>query len=251
MSDKNKILFVEDDRKTIKFALTYLGRYFNVRTATDGVKAWDCLKKERFDCVVLDIVIPVMNGVEVIKKMREEGMDIPVVVVTGRSRLDYAEQCADLRVGGYVNKPYSIVELKERIDALIREPVSSVKGVSNEGIKHPKVSEALDFINNNLHLPICVNNLASTLGISYEHFIRLFKKEVGITPVEHINQVRIKVAMKYLKETSLTIREIMEKAGFNTEQNFFRQFKKISGLTPREFKGSSLDPAFQTETSSE
>lgn len=245
MSDKNKILFVEDDRKTIKFALTYLENYFDIRTATDGEEAWDCLRKEEFDCVVLDIEMPFMSGVEIIKKMRESGIDIPVIVVTGRSRLEYAEECADLRVGGYVNKPYSIVELKERIDALISESVLSVKEAGNYERKHPKVTEAIDFINNNIHLAICVNDLARILGISYEHFIRLFKKEVGITPIEYINRARITVAMKYLKETSLTIREIMEKVGFKTEQNFFRQFKKISGLTPKKFRYSALDPAFQ------
>ena len=208
MSHKKKILFVEDDRHILKFAVTFLNNHFDVTEVTDGGKAWDCLIKESFSCVVLDIEIPVISGIEILKRMRKAGIDTPVIVVTGKSNLEYAERCADLGVGGYVIKPFSVVELKKRIDDLTKERLLSVTVFENEDKKlHPKISEAIDFISGNHHLSICVEDLAHTLDISYEHFIRIFKKELGMTPVEYINQTKINSSMKYLRETSLSTRE--------------------------------------------
>ncbi|HEX7746581.1 MAG TPA: response regulator transcription factor [Micromonosporaceae bacterium] len=116
-----RLLVVEDEPNILELlsaSLRFAG--FDVETATNGTAAVSAAKAHRPDLVVLDVMLPDLDGFEVIRQMREEGTRTPVVFLTARDATD--DKIRGLTLGGddYVTKPFSLEELTARIRAVLR-----------------------------------------------------------------------------------------------------------------------------------
>ncbi len=116
-----RLLVVEDDPNILELlsaSLRFAG--FAVRTATNGAQAVQVAREERPDLVVLDVMLPDLDGFEVIRKLRDGGTRTPVVFLTARDATD--DKIRGLTLGGddYVTKPFSLEELTARIRAVLR-----------------------------------------------------------------------------------------------------------------------------------
>ena len=98
------------------------------------------------------------------------------------------------------------------------------------------LQKAIAFINENYCEEISLDDIAASAYISKFHFIRLFKSTYNMTVWDYINIKRIDKAVSLLKTTNDTIINIASKSGFNTPANFNRIFKKITGVTPKEYR---------------
>jgi two-component system alkaline phosphatase synthesis response regulator PhoP len=118
---KRRILVVEDDR-TLRQALTFnLGREdYEVRVAVDGEQALAAGRDPTLDLILLDVMLPAMSGLEVLRRLRSEGITTPVIVVSAKG--DEIDRVVGLKVGAddYVSKPFSRPELLARIEAVLR-----------------------------------------------------------------------------------------------------------------------------------
>ena len=103
------------------------------------------------------------------------------------------------------------------------------------------LKKALVHIDQNISEKIAVSDLADLVCLSDDHFTRSFKKMVGITPNRYLNMKRIEKAQLLLITTNLSIKEIVEKTGFNSVSFFNRNFKKFTGNTPMEYKNMQLE----------
>lgn len=233
--DRKTILLVEDDQDLLEITSEVMKGHFNVIPALNGAQAWDCLNKEKIDCIVSDLALPDIDGVDLLRKFRDANFDIPVIIVTGKSSLFYAEKCADLGVCGYINKPYDINYLIKRINSAIYPEGNKVSESSGNNI-HPKVKKCVKYINLHFAEPINKNSISEKLDISPDYLTKLFHKDVGVPFVSYLNRVRIEEAKKMLSSSSLSLAEIIDKAGFGTMQHFFKQFKRHTGTTPDEFR---------------
>ena len=115
------ILIVEDDdgiRVILQDTLTSQG--YSVVTADNGIKGWELAKELCPDLIILDIMLPLMDGFEVCKKIRKEGITSPVMMLTVKD--EEAEKVLGLELGAddYVTKPFSVKELSARVKALLR-----------------------------------------------------------------------------------------------------------------------------------
>jgi len=115
-----KVLVVEDEPallETLEYNLARQG--YQVSTATDGRKALDVARRERPDIIVLDIMLPGLDGFEVCRILRQE-MAVPILMLTARA--DEVDRIVGLEVGAddYLTKPFSMRELLARIKALLR-----------------------------------------------------------------------------------------------------------------------------------
>ncbi len=122
MSDiRRKILLVEDDR-TLRQALTFnLAREgYDVVTAAEGQTALGMARAQRLDLVLLDVMLPGMSGIEVLRTLRREGISTPVIILSAKG--DEIDRVVGLKVGAddYVAKPFSRPELLARIEAVLR-----------------------------------------------------------------------------------------------------------------------------------
>jgi two-component system alkaline phosphatase synthesis response regulator PhoP len=118
---KRRILVVEDDR-TLRQALTFnLTREdYDVRVAVDGEQALAAGRDPNLDLILLDVMLPAMSGLEVLRRLRSEGIATPVIVVSAKG--DEIDRVVGLKVGAddYVSKPFSRPELLARIEAVLR-----------------------------------------------------------------------------------------------------------------------------------
>src|SRR4051794_6473826 len=116
-----RVLLVEDDRSIASFVepeLEHLG--FRVQCAYDGPTGLEEVKKFRPELIVLDIMLPKLDGVGVLKRLRQEGNRVPVVMLTARDTTLDKVHSLDLGADDYLTKPFDIEELLARIRALLR-----------------------------------------------------------------------------------------------------------------------------------
>jgi AraC-like DNA-binding protein len=95
---------------------------------------------------------------------------------------------------------------------------------------------ALGMMENMIREKLNIGNLAARLGISEEHFIRLFHKKLGMSPFQYFIRLKIEAAASFLVESSLKIGEVAERFGFENPFHFSRIFKKCTGLSPLEYR---------------
>ena len=122
-----KILLVEDNNQLNKALSTLLKRNsYLVDSAFDGEEALIFLKDYQYDVVVLDIMLPQVDGLEVLKRARKEGIQTPIILLTARSTIEDKIIGLDLGADDYLPKPFSSEELLARIRALIRRKASPI-----------------------------------------------------------------------------------------------------------------------------
>ena len=115
------ILIIEDEESilmALEDDLTTEG--YSVTTAADGQAGFSAASKKRFDLLILDIMLPIMNGFEVCKKLRENGVTTPIIMLTARGQEVDRVLGLELGADDYVTKPFSPRELLARIKAILR-----------------------------------------------------------------------------------------------------------------------------------
>ncbi|MCU0879131.1 MAG: response regulator, partial [Pirellulaceae bacterium] len=120
MSPPANILVVEDERHLavgIKYNLEAEG--FRVSTAADGPTALRLLEEEAFDLVVLDIMLPGMSGYAVCKSIRDQGSDVPVLILSARTLSEDRTRGFDVGANQYLSKPFDLDELLSRVRNLL------------------------------------------------------------------------------------------------------------------------------------
>ncbi len=116
-----RILIVEDDPAILLGLKESLHEeHFEVLTASDGEEGYQIGKKENVDLIILDLMLPSKNGIEICKNLRQSGVSIPILMLT--SKKEEMDKVLGLEIGAddYVTKPFSIRELMARIKALLR-----------------------------------------------------------------------------------------------------------------------------------
>lgn len=122
-----KILLAEDEQKLREQLLEILERHnYTVDFAEDGAKALQLGEENQYDLAVIDLGLPKLSGMEVITRLREQGKDYPVLILTARG--DWQDKVEGLAVGAddYLVKPFHVQELLARIEALIRRASGAV-----------------------------------------------------------------------------------------------------------------------------
>ncbi len=120
-SDGARILVVDDEHSivdAVSTALRYEG--FSVDTAATGRDALDAIRSEPFELVILDVMLPDLEGFEVARRARDEGIDTPILFLTARTELDDKARGFELGADDYVTKPFSLAEIVMRVRAILR-----------------------------------------------------------------------------------------------------------------------------------
>jgi DNA-binding response OmpR family regulator len=116
-----RVLIIEDDMAILRGLKDNLeAEHFEVSSENDGSKGYQMAKKRQFDVILLDIMLPSMNGMEICKQLRSDGIQAPILMLTSKgTELD---KVMGLEIGAddYITKPFSIRELIARIKALLR-----------------------------------------------------------------------------------------------------------------------------------
>jgi len=126
MEKRQLILVVDDEEPILKLLRVNLSKEgYDVATAADGESALALVEKQRPDLVLLDIMMPGLDGLQVLNLIRQRS-DIPVIMLTARQEVTMLGDAITLGADDYVRKPFSIPELKARIKAKLRRAETAV-----------------------------------------------------------------------------------------------------------------------------
>ena len=116
-----RILVAEDDRSVASFLKKGLeAEHYAVDVVPDGQQALEWAEEYDYDLLVLDLILPRMHGLQVLKQLRTQKQPLPVLVLTGRSRVEERVEGLDLGADDYLVKPFAFRELSARVRALLR-----------------------------------------------------------------------------------------------------------------------------------
>lgn len=247
------IAVVDDDDEIRHFLETELGESYHVHAYPDGQKALEGIVDTVPDLVVSDIVMPVMDGVELLKRLKASTTTshIPVILLTTKteheSRIKGLEEGAD----AYVDKPFNLEELETRIAGLIanrvrmkgkfsgaQEQQDTVRQVELKGNDAALMERIMQAINERLDdSEFNVEALGDAVGLSRVQLHRRVKDITGITVGEFIRNLRLQQAARLLEEGDITVSQVTYAVGFANPTHFSAAFKKHFGVTPSEYLG--------------
>lgn len=170
-----KKALVVDDTKNIRTLLTTCLEIndYEVITATNGQEALDHIMKEDFDLVFLDIKMPEISGTWVFKKMREMGIDVPVVIMTAFATVKNAIECTKLGAVAYLQKPFTAEKVKSVLNEIFNNGdnitiLDDQLNRSRELIEKGKNYEAYDILKKALAVNPCCSQVYNLIGKVYE-----------------------------------------------------------------------------------
>jgi YesN/AraC family two-component response regulator len=225
-----------------------LGEVFNCYEATNGKEGYDMALKLMPDLILSDVLMPVMDGREFCRSIKENIVTnhIPVILLTAKTEPEDQIEGYEAGADAYIVKPFrpdqltatiiSIVENRKRL----RDKLSIAGGQSKSGSRNTVedrfINKVNEIINNNLSdSKFGVNELAQELGMSRVHLHRKMKAIADIGPNEHIRKIRLQKAAHLLLKKELSISEISAQVGFSSTTYFSSCFKEYFNLSPREY----------------
>ena len=215
------------------------------------------------DIIITDVRMPGLDGIEMIRKIRSEDPHPEFIVISGYSEFEYARSAIQLGVSDFLVKPIEDAELEKAVlrarqiiynkhmVATFRkssdstEPGDSRRQLISEAISSPVryddidyVSRAIKYVTANYQNDISIKSVADSLYISESYLSRLFKTKMGQTFGDYLTYFRIKKACSLLKDPSNRIHKIANMVGYKDQRYFSVIFKKLVGMTPKEFRGN-------------
>ena len=115
----------------------------------------------------------------------------------------------------------------------------------NDPVHNPRVEllkTVISYIRQNYQRSLSLGELAALAGMNEQYFCRFFKKAIGLSPVEYLNEYRIRQAVRLLKDSSLPVTEVCLDCGYNNMGNFLREFRRYTGTTPLQYRKRSQTP---------
>lgn len=258
-SGKVSILIVEDNADVATYIGRQLGIKYNVLYARNGEEGFDLAHKQQPDAIVTDLMMPKMDGMELMRKIRSDELTshIPIVVVT--ARVTEADRLRGLEAGAdaYLTKPFSSDELLTRIDKLLEQRTRLQKKFSQMILSNddkpntqtlspasevrreePFVNRVTDciYVILNSGKFADVNTVAERLNMSYSQFYRKLTAITGLTPVQYIQRTKVaKAKLMLTKHPEMSFNAVADQCGFTDYSNFVRAFRNVLNITPTQF----------------
>lgn len=246
------ILIIDDNSDILELVEDALYDNYNVITSQSGEQGLELLKQIMPDLIVTDIMMPGINGLELTQQLKsnKHTMHIPLIILSAK-RSD-EEQVIGLQSGAdaYLSKPFSIQYLQATVGRLL-ENRNKLKEYYNSsasaftyqngklmtGEERDFRNQVIEVINKNLsNADFTPDDLAREMAISQRNLYRKFNEAGLPTPKEYIKNFKIEHAARQLSTTNLPIQEIIYSSGFNTRSQFYTEFRKHFGITPKEYR---------------
>ncbi|MDO4459733.1 MAG: response regulator [Clostridia bacterium] len=237
---KLKVLLVDDEimiREGFKRLFDWEAHGCEVvGEAGDGMEALAKIDTLNPDIAIMDINIPIMNGLKVIQMARLKHPDTAFVIVSGYDDFSYCREALRLQITDYILKPVNYEEFGTCIDnlkiAFFRNETHVNEGVGEERMIH----QITRYLQEHLADEVSLSVLADEFHLNPQYISQLFKSEIGVNFLAYLTNIRIEHSKKLLLTTSLTIAEVSEKSGYADYRVFTKVFKKSEGITPSQYR---------------
>ena len=251
-----KLLIAEDEIKELEWLSTYIKEHHSERLTvvgecTDGVTALKRAQETKPDIVFLDIQMPLMNGIDVAKTLKQQDKFVNIVFLTAFSTFEYAHEALKIGALDYLLKPYDPKEIDILIDKLIptmnnnlqsdlRQIVTHMNNASTKSSDNPVVRLAIEYIEDHYSEKISLEMLSESIGFSSSYVSKCLNKHLGKNFNSLLLETRCKVAVKLLTEDRLTVNEVAYRVGFSDPNYFTKCFKSYFGDTPKNYSNTLM-----------
>ena len=272
--DKPRLLVIDDNPDIRNLVGEILGEEYEIHQAADGREGLAKAARLVPDIIICDIMMPVMDGLECCRRIKEEvsTSHIPVVMLTACSLDEQRVEGYESGADGYIAKPFSgevlkarcrsLLQNRKRIKDLWQGKVPGMDGASPDTAQLPapaemaesqrtpalpKVGNAdpdnefyarfLQIFQEEISNPnLNIEQLASKMGLGHSQFYRKIKALTNYTPVELMRQLRLKQARHLLTTTTRSVSEIAYEVGFSSPAYFTKCYRTAFGQTPSELR---------------
>lgn len=241
---KPVLLLTEDHDEMREFISSIVKPFFDVMEARNGLEALELLEKNHVDMIVSDVMMPKMDGFELLEKIKgnEHLKRISMIMLTARAAEEDKLFALTLGVDDYLTKPFSREELLVRTRNILDNRISrkvAENEIDSEEDNIPDASSQFVVTMREIiekHLSddlLSVSFLASEMAMSERQLLRRMKTQTGLTPVQFIREVRLQKAKQLLENHQIdSVSQAAYKVGFDKVQYFSTQYMKRFGKKP-------------------
>ncbi len=254
----SKVLVVEDNEELLSLMYQMLNGKYQVLTARNGKQALNTIMKEELDLVVSDIMMPVMDGIELTRHIKEDKnyWQLPVILLTAKNKEEDETEGYAVGADAYMVKPFKFEELEVRMDALIVNrrklkkafsmeaslavPDAPVESKNQEHFTHPDhvfVQRATEMVMQHIaDSDYDRETFAKDMAMGESTLYNKVKACTGQTVTGFITSIRMNEAKRIFDEKpGVLVGDVSLRVGFNTPKYFSRCFKKEFGIYPKEY----------------
>lgn len=229
-----------------------------VGTASDGAKGLALIREVRPHILFSDIRMPNMDGLAMIAALKSEFPALQISILTAFRDFEYAQKAIELGVTRYLLKPSKLEEVKEAVQSMVEacraqaslhteataapqapaeQPEEGADGEKSEASQYV-VNAALEYIREHYAEHLRLSDVAENVYVSQWHLSKLINRHLGKSFFDVLNEQRVDVAKRLLRNPSLKVHEIADIVGFSDVAHFSKTFKRIVGKTPLEYRSS-------------
>jgi ligand-binding sensor domain-containing protein/signal transduction histidine kinase/DNA-binding response OmpR family regulator len=260
------LLIVEDNRGVRNFIADSFRGTYRILEAPDGQAGFDIAAEHIPDLIISDVMMPGMNGYDFCHQIKtdERTNHIPVILLTANASVD--KHLSGLKMGAdtYLTKPFSIPVLELQVKNLIasaerlRQRYSkqlserySLESKKQDAKKDNEPVVENDFINKiialtELHLSdptFDVEKICRNIGMSQAVLYRKMRAITSVSVNDIVKEVRFKQAAAFIAENKYTVYEVADMVGYTDTKYFSKEFKKLYGVSPRDYKLQQTEPS--------
>lgn len=229
-------LLVADDEDTIrngiaKYIQLHTDRFDKIYLAANGQEAVDIIFRDKPDILFLDVQMPVMTGIEVMREANRAGILPYTMILSAYEEFRYCQQALRLGAKEYLLKPVRSSDILQMAnhsaDQLFGKAGERETEITEE--RNRLVEQAKEYVEEHYYENLMLADVAQKVGISSGYLSTLFQNQMAKGFVDYLNEVRIEHACTYLRQNYLKVYEIAYRVGFKDEKYFSKVFKKVTG----------------------
>jgi ligand-binding sensor domain-containing protein/signal transduction histidine kinase/DNA-binding response OmpR family regulator len=245
------ILVVEDNKELAMFIANSLSGSYNVSIAENGKVGYELARKNSPDLVISDVMMPVMDGIEMCKQIKNNlyTSHIPVIMLSAKALLE--DQLEGIKIGAddYVSKPFNLelllakvhnaIDLRRKMKSLFTSTAElTLPNANSETLDDKFLAKAYSVLEISYSNPeFSVEVFADQMFVSRSLLYKKLKALVDLSPNDFITVYRLKKALPMLANKDMSVNEVAYNVGFNDPKYFSRVFKKFYKKTPSEYYG--------------
>ena len=249
--DHPTLLLVEDNVELRELLAGQLATYYQVKWATNGEEGLKMALEHNPDLIVSDIMMPKMNGITMLDKLRNNSLvsHIPVILLTAKCSIE--SQIEGLKYGAdyYLTKPFNMLLLLTAISNLIKQRQAILGKITDRKVIELSPGEVvitskdetflkkvIKTVEDNMHNPLfSIEMVADTMAMGRTAFYKKFKSLTCLTTVDFIRDMRLKRARQLMEAGEDRVSTVALEVGFNNARYFSTCFKEKYGISPSEY----------------
>ena len=230
----NTILLVDDDKEFREEFRECFDDY-KMLEASNGKECLDIIRKpNEIDLVVLDVRMPGLNGIDVLKEIKSIDSNTGIIIMTGYGSKDLVVEALRNHSNDYIEKPMDVDKTRKIIEKVL-DSKQAAENPDTGSIKS-KIEKVKRFIERNASKKITLKDAASLIFTSPKYLSRVFKQHAGVEFKEFVLKLKLEKAKELLNKTDFSIDQISYKLGYQNTESFIRIFKHFTDKTPSVYR---------------